>query len=57
MKKEVPVEKTEQYKEGYVAFERGEDKTTCPYLKSSSSYDKWMRGWEDARGEEEDNES
>lgn len=54
MKKEVPVEKTDQYKEGYQAFERGDDKSTCTYLKGTSSYDRWMAGWEDARGEEEE---
>lgn len=52
--KETPVERTEQYKEGYQAFERGEEKSTCPYLKGSTSHEKWARGWDDAKGDAED---
>lgn len=57
MRKEIPVEKTEQYKEGYKAFEKGEDKETCTYLKDSSSHIRWIKGWEDAKGDDEGEET
>lgn len=52
--KQPQIEHTEEYKQGYQAYEHGEDSRTCPFMKNSTSHDKWMRGWNDAKDDAEE---
>lgn len=46
------VEHTEEYKEGYLCYERSGSKKECSYLKDSAAYHRWMRGYEDAKADD-----
>lgn len=48
------VEHTEEYKEGYLAFERGWDIHQCQYFKGSTSHQRWVKGYYDAEYDSED---
>lgn len=49
-------EYTEEYKSGYKAYEKGGSVRDCPYMKNSKAHDLWMRGYEDARDDDEQSE-
>lgn len=42
-------EYTNEYKAGYQSYERGGTKKDCTFIRGSSSYDLWMRGYNDAK--------
>lgn len=41
------------YREGYRAYEMGDDITDNPYPYGSSHYHDWWEGWYDARKDKE----
>ena len=47
------IEYTEEYKSGYKAYERGGSVRDCPYMKNSKAYELWMRGYQDAKDDDE----
>ena len=53
LSKGVKVETTEAYKDGYMAFEKGWDIKQCPFLRGSSSYQRWAQGYRDAKDDSE----
>lgn len=48
-----PVEYSDEYKAGFQAYENGLTMKACPFLKDTSSYDRWVKGWSDALADAE----